>query len=55
MIRENVEDRNCVLSCEIFPPKKDSSFPGVLETVDRIAELDPAFISVTYGAGGSNS
>ena len=55
MIRENVEDRNCVLSCEIFPPKKDSSFPGVLETVDRIAALDPAFISVTYGAGGSNS
>ena len=55
MINTRMDDRNCVLSCEIFPPKKDSSFPGVLETVDRIAALDPAFISVTYGAGGSNS
>ena len=55
MINARMDDRNCVLSCEIFPPKKDSSFPGVLETVDRIAALDPAFISVTYGAGGSNS
>ncbi len=55
MIKINTETREPVLSCEIFPPKKESSFPGVYEIVDRIAALDPAFISVTYGAGGSNS
>ncbi len=55
MIKENETTRDCVLSCEIFPPKKEDSFPKVFEMVDRIAALKPAFISVTYGAGGSNS
>ncbi|MBO4390744.1 MAG: methylenetetrahydrofolate reductase [Lachnospiraceae bacterium] len=43
------------LSCEIFPPKKDGEFERVFEIIDRIAECKPAFISVTYGAGGSNA
>lgn len=55
MIKTDDSKGNCTLSCEIFPPKKESSFPKVYEIVDRIASYDPAFISVTYGAGGSNS
>ncbi len=55
MITISDETRECILSCEIFPPKKEDSFPKVYEVVDRIAEQKPAFISVTYGAGGSNS
>ena len=55
MIRLSEDNRECVLSCEIFPPKKDAGFPKVYEVVDSIAALKPAFISVTYGAGGSNS
>ncbi len=55
MITEKPDNGKPILSCEIFPPKKADSFPKVFEIVDRIAALDPAFISVTYGAGGSNS
>ena len=42
-------------SCEIFPPKKDTAFSGIFETVDAIQALGVDFISVTYGAGGSTS
>ena len=43
------------LSFEVFPPKTTSSFESVREAVEKIAELHPSFMSVTYGAGGSNS
>ncbi len=44
------------LSFEVFPPKRDSEDAGaILRTVDELKELEPDFISVTYGAGGSNS
>ncbi len=43
------------LSFEVFPPKTDSSFDTVKEATEKIAELRPAFMSVTYGAGGGTS
>lgn len=43
------------LSFEVFPPKKWEDFPGLYDTLDALKELEPAFISCTYGAGGSNS
>ena len=42
------------VSCELFPPKQGSQLANALEIVDTIAEQKPSFISVTYGAGGSN-
>ncbi|MCR4902839.1 MAG: methylenetetrahydrofolate reductase [NAD(P)H] [Butyrivibrio sp.] len=51
----NKHGKNIELSCEVFPPKKDLSISGIYETLDSIKSLDPDFISVTYGAGGSNS
>ena len=41
------------LSFEVFPPKTDAAFDGVLQATEEIAELKPSFISVTYGAGGT--
>lgn len=41
------------ISFEVFPPKKDGSFETAFEVVKRLAALQPEFISVTYGAGGS--
>ena len=41
------------LSFEFFPPKDDSGAEELLNTVGELANLDPAFVSVTYGAGGT--
>ncbi|MGC6466378.1 MAG: methylenetetrahydrofolate reductase [NAD(P)H] [Akkermansiaceae bacterium] len=41
------------LSFEFFPPKNDSGADDLLKTVHELGELDPAFVSVTYGAGGT--
>ena len=43
------------LSFEVFPPKVDSAFESVAAAVEEIAGLHPAFMSVTYGAGGGTS
>ncbi len=43
------------ISLEIFPPKKEEEFAGAYELLDKMALLQPDFISVTYGAGGSRS
>lgn len=43
------------LSFEIFPPKKDSELENIDETLAVLCELNPDFISVTFGAGGSSN
>ena len=40
-----------ILSFEIFPPKKDSPIETVFTTIAELKNLNPDFISVTYGAG----
>ena len=44
-----------LMSFEVFPPKTSDKFDTVLAAADAIAALDPAFMSVTYGAGGGTS
>ena len=41
------------ISFEFFPPKTDEMERSLWETVTRLAPLNPNFVSVTYGAGGS--
>lgn len=43
------------LSFEVFPPKTETSFESVKHATEEIAKLRPAFMSVTYGAGGGTS
>ena len=43
------------LSFEVFPPKKETSYESVRMATEKIAALKPAFMSVTYGAGGGVS
>ncbi len=43
------------ISFEVFPPKTESSFDSVKTATAEIARLRPAFMSVTYGAGGGTS
>lgn len=42
-----------VLSFEVFPPKKTSPVETIYSTLGELKELEPDFISVTYGAGGN--
>ena len=44
-----------ILSFEVFPPKTESGFDSVRTATEEIAALHPAFMSVTYGAGGGTS
>ncbi len=44
-----------VLSFEIFPPKRTYPVETVFDTVDSLKDLKPDFISVTYGASGSDN
>lgn len=43
------------LSFEVFPPKTDDLYDSVKTATEQIARLSPAFMSVTYGAGGGTS
>lgn len=54
-ITEILNSSSPKLSFEVFPPKTDSSFTSVKEATEKIAQLRPAFMSVTYGAGGGTS
>lgn len=42
-----------VLSFEIFPPKQNDTMENFYKTIGRLKQLEPDYISVTFGAGGS--
>lgn len=41
------------VSFEFFPPKSEKMEEQLWDAITQLAPLDPAFVSVTYGAGGS--
>lgn len=47
--------KKTVLSFEIFPPKRTAPVDTIYSTLDKLKNLNPDFISVTYGAGGSEN
>jgi len=52
-ISEKLKSKELTLSFEVFPPKTSDLYEGVEAAVKNIADLEPDFMSVTYGAGGS--
>ena len=42
-------------SFEVYPPRDSSTAPALYEAIDRLADLGADFISVTFGAGGSDT
>ncbi|RDU25017.1 methylenetetrahydrofolate reductase [NAD(P)H] [Anaerosacchariphilus polymeriproducens] len=54
-IKEIFEKKKPIVSFEIFPPKKETSIKHIDETLKYLSELNPDFISVTFGAGGSSN
>ncbi|MGN6626476.1 MAG: methylenetetrahydrofolate reductase [NAD(P)H] [Tepidisphaeraceae bacterium] len=41
------------ISFEFFPPKTDEAVAGLFRTIEELRPLQPSYVSVTYGAGGS--
>lgn len=52
-IDRSLERKGPRFSFEFFPPKTDDGVVALLETARTLRALEPAFVSVTYGAGGS--
>ena len=52
-ISEVLKQDKPTLSFEVFPPKKETDFAQVEAAATQIAALNPSYMSVTYGAGGS--
>ena len=46
-------EHDVTISFEVFPPKTDDKYESVINAAVKIASLKPAFMSVTYGAGGN--
>ncbi|MBE5732615.1 MAG: methylenetetrahydrofolate reductase [NAD(P)H] [Clostridiales bacterium] len=54
-IKDLLTEDKLTVSFEVFPPKSESNFDSVKHATEEIAKLRPAFMSVTYGAGGGTS
>lgn len=54
-VSELYKDKKKTLSFEIVPPEKNSEFSSIDETLDILCELNPDFINVTFGTGGSEN
>ncbi|GAC1415022.1 MAG: methylenetetrahydrofolate reductase [NAD(P)H] [Candidatus Velthaea sp.] len=52
-ISDRLRARAPFFSFEFFPPKTDEGVASLMATIEALRPLDPAFVSVTYGAGGS--
>ena len=54
-IKDLLNQDKLSISFEVFPPKTETGFESVKTATEEIAKLRPAFMSVTYGAGGGTS
>jgi len=52
-ITEQFKAKRCVFSIECFPPRQTTQMDKLKATLQQMQTLNPGFISVTFGAGGS--
>jgi methylenetetrahydrofolate reductase (NADPH) len=52
-IAEKIRTQRPFFSFEFFPPKDDAAERNLFETIEALKPLEPGFVSITYGAGGS--
>jgi methylenetetrahydrofolate reductase (NADPH) len=52
-IQDIFQAHKTTFSFEFFPPKTSEAWEELFATIARLQELQPSFVSVTYGAGGS--
>ena len=52
-IHDTFAQHETTYSFEFFPPKSEAAAEALYQTITKLEALKPAFVSVTYGAGGS--
>jgi methylenetetrahydrofolate reductase (NADPH) len=52
-IRNRLNPSKPCFSFEFFPPKTEEGWTNLRQTLEDLSGLEPGFVSVTYGAGGS--
>ncbi len=55
VLREKRARGQVSFSFEVFPPKTAKGLRNLITVVEDLAQLNPDYVSVTYGAGGSTS
>jgi methylenetetrahydrofolate reductase (NADPH) len=55
ILAQKMDEGEPVFSFEVFPPKTSKGRENLFGTIEELAELEPDYISVTYGAGGSTT
>jgi len=53
LVKDILNSQNICISYEFFPPKHEEDWDRLFQTISDLIPLDPAYVSVTYGAGGS--
>lgn len=53
LVKDILNANSLSFSFEFFPPKTDKGWGSLFETISDLEPLKPAYVSVTYGAGGS--
>lgn len=53
LLKDLFSTRDLVISIEVFPPKSADDDAAVHQTLEDLRKYEPAFVSCTYGAGGS--
>lgn len=54
-ITDIITQNNPSLSFEIFPPKNSANFDSVMDAATQMVAINPSYMSVTYGAGGTTA
>ena len=52
-IQSKIQSGTLTLSLEFFPPKSEAAAQQLLKSSEQLKVLNPDFVSITYGAGGS--
>ena len=52
-INDIIAEDGPTLSFEFFPPKSEEASDNLLKTIKELESLNPSYVSITYGAGGS--
>ncbi len=53
LVKDILNSKKICISYEFFPPKLENDWDRLFQTISDLIPLEPAYVSVTYGAGGS--